>query len=76
VYSQFFPRIWGFKVGARQKASQAVLGIFWGCLLGILVVYLLVQTKGKDGGYDAESWAWVDVVRTPKPSEMLMARAD
>jgi cystinosin len=68
VYSQFFPRIWGFKVGTRQRASRVVLGIFWGCLLGILVVGLLVKTKGKKGGYDAEGWAWVDVVRIPVPS--------
>lgn len=62
IYSQFFPRIWGFKVGARQKTSQAVLGMFWCCLLGILVVALLVLAKGKDGGYDASGWAWVDVI--------------
>jgi len=62
IYSQFFPRIWGFKVGARQKASQAILGIFWGCLLGILVVTVLVILKGQNGGYDASGWAWLDVV--------------
>ncbi|KAF2709784.1 L-cystine transporter-like protein [Pleomassaria siparia CBS 279.74] len=62
IYSQFFPRIWGFKVGSRQKASVAVLGIFWGCLLGILIVWLLVTTTGKEGGKDASAWAWVDVV--------------
>lgn len=29
-YSQFFPNIWGFQVGKTQRASKAVLGIFWG----------------------------------------------
>lgn len=62
IYSQFFPAVWGFKVGSRQKASRAALGIFWGSILGILIVALLAQTWGKDGGYDPEGWAWIDVV--------------
>jgi cystinosin len=62
AYSQFFPRIWGFKVGTTQKASRVVLGIFWGCIFAITVTILLVRIKGKNGGYDPSGWAWIDVV--------------
>jgi cystinosin len=62
IYSQFYTWIWGFKIGARQKASRAVLGIFWGSILGVLVVIFIVQTRGKEGGHDASGWAWLDVV--------------
>ncbi|KAF2641640.1 L-cystine transporter-like protein [Massarina eburnea CBS 473.64] len=62
IYSQFYPRIWGFRVGSRQRASQAVLSIFWACVLCILVVTLLAQFEGTDRGYDPASWAWIDVI--------------
>lgn len=62
IYSQFFPRVWGFKVGARQVTSKPVLGIFWGCVVGILFTVGLVLAKGREGGYDARGWAWLDVV--------------
>lgn len=62
TYSQFWTRIWGFNVGARQKASRVVLGIFWGSLIGVSTVVVIVQTRGIDGGYDPSGWAWVDVV--------------
>lgn len=61
IYTQFFPWIWGFKVGKRQTASKAVLGIFWGCIFGILITLGLVWTKG-EGGYDPSRWAWLDVI--------------
>ncbi|KAJ4357351.1 uncharacterized protein N0V89_001926 [Didymosphaeria variabile] len=62
LYSQFYTWIWGFRVGARQKASKAALGIFWGCVLAILVTVCLAQVLGKDSGYDPSGWAWIDVI--------------
>lgn len=62
IYSQFFPRIWNFKVGSRQQASRPVLGVFWGSVAAIFAVALLAQLAGKDGGYDPSGWAWIDVV--------------
>lgn len=61
-YSQFFPWIWGFQVGKTQRASKAVLGIFWGCVVAIIWTILMVRWRGRDGGYDADAWAWIDVV--------------
>jgi cystinosin len=62
IYSQFFPKIWGFCVAKSQRASRPVLGILWGCVLGIVITILLVRWKGEDGGLDAKTWAWIDVV--------------
>lgn len=62
LYSQFYSWIWGFRVGARQKASKAALGISWACVLAILVMSFLAQMVGKDSGKDPSSWAWIDVV--------------
>ena len=62
TYSQFFPKLWGFEVNRRQKSSRAVLGIFWGCIIGVLFVIGVVMFMGNDGGSDPNSWAWIDVV--------------
>lgn len=70
IYSQFFSSIWGFKVGRTQTASKPVLGIFWGCILAILVAVLLVLFKGQELGYDPSGWAWIDVVWTLSPLAM------
>ncbi|KAF9638504.1 Lysosomal cystine transporter [Lasiodiplodia theobromae] len=62
IYSQFWLKAWGFKVGADQKMSSLAKGIFWGNILGVLFVILMVLAKGKDGGNDASGWAWIDVI--------------
>ncbi len=61
-YSQFYTWIWGFQVGKTQRASKAVLGIFWGCVIAIIWSVIMVKSRGRDGGYDADTWAWIDVV--------------
>jgi cystinosin len=63
VYSQFYPRIWGFRVFRYQRVSKPVAGLFWGSLVAIAVLVLIVWNKSPDGGRDALSWAWIDVVR-------------
>ena len=63
TYSQFWPQIWGFSVGALQKASRFVLGVFWGSILGVLIVVFIISSRGQDGGWDPSGWAWIDMVR-------------
>lgn len=68
IYSQFFPRVWGFTVGKRQKVSHVVFGVWWACVASIGAVLLLVWWKGsdgKDGRQSAEGWVWIDVVSCP-----------
>lgn len=62
VYSQFWPRIWGFKVSRFQTVSRPILGLFWGSLAAVAVVVGIVLVKSPDGGYDPSTWAWIDVV--------------
>ncbi|CAN9171184.1 hypothetical protein CUC08_Gglean012289 [Alternaria sp. MG1] len=63
IYSQFFEKIWGFEIGKRQKVSRVILGVWWGCVLAIVVVVMLVKTRGAEGN-DAQGWAWLDVIYT------------
>lgn len=63
TYSQFFPKLWGLQVGRLQRVSRPVAGIFWGGIIAVVVVTLLVVLKSSDGGRDASGWAWIDVVR-------------
>lgn len=63
TYTQFWPRLWGFKTSLRQKISRPIMGILVGSILAILAVVLIVAIKGRNGGYDARGWAWIDVVR-------------
>ncbi|KAL2849155.1 PQ loop repeat-domain-containing protein [Aspergillus pseudoustus] len=62
VYTQFWPRIWGFKVSRFQKVSKPILGLFWGSFVAIAVVVCIVLVKSPDDGYEPSSWAWIDVI--------------
>jgi cystinosin len=59
VYTQFFPSIWGFKVSKHQRASTVILGICWGSVGSVLLVFSIVALRG---GNDPLDWAWIDVV--------------
>ncbi|CAO2657284.1 Nn.00g034100.m01.CDS01 [Neocucurbitaria sp. VM-36] len=62
IYSQFFPSIWGFRVGKTQRASRAVLGIWWGCVFVVVASIALVVGWGSEDGHDIRGWAWIDVI--------------
>ncbi|KAF1984190.1 hypothetical protein K402DRAFT_395857 [Aulographum hederae CBS 113979] len=62
TYSQFFPKLWGFTAGRRQGASLLIIGIFWGCVFGVLGVTFIVGSKENGGEYDGRRWAWIDVI--------------
>lgn len=63
VYSQFYPAIWGFKVARYQRVSKPIAGLFWGSLVAVAGLVFIVLRASPDGGNDALSWAWIDVVR-------------
>ncbi len=62
TFSQFFPAVWGFKVGIRQRPSRPALGIFWGCITGVVLITFFVVRETAAGGSDPSGWAWIDVV--------------
>lgn len=66
VYSQFWPRLWGWKQvsGVRRHANKVTLGLLWGGLLAIIITVAIVLTRGGDGNDShGREWAWIDVVR-------------
>ncbi|CAG8061122.1 unnamed protein product [Penicillium olsonii] len=70
LYTHFWPSIWGFYVGRFQRISRSMALIWWGCALTPVVVMGVVMTQSPDRGYDASSWAWIDVVSTkPAPAK-------
>jgi len=66
TWTMFVPGLWGFEqvIGERkwQRISTRVLGIMAGCVLGVGCVIGIVLVKGKNGGRDPGTWAWIDVI--------------
>ncbi|KAL2041472.1 hypothetical protein N7G274_005854 [Stereocaulon virgatum] len=62
--SQFWTRLWGFerRVPFVKLVGCGVWGLLTGAMVAIASVVVLVLVRGKDGGSDATSWAWIDVV--------------
>ncbi|KAI9675131.1 MAG: hypothetical protein M1817_001539 [Caeruleum heppii] len=61
TYSQFFS-CWGYRQEKGRRASIPILGILVGSVLGVLVTVFVVESRGADGGNDADGWAWIDVI--------------
>ncbi len=59
--SQFWPSLWRFKK-RKVRLGKGVWGVGVGCVVGIALIIGMVMSKGADGGKDAGSWAWIDVV--------------
>jgi cystinosin len=62
MYTQFWPSVWGLHVSRFQKLSKTMLALFWGCVFAPVMVIWIVLAKSPDRGYDAATWAWIDVV--------------
>ncbi|KAL8923583.1 MAG: hypothetical protein Q9208_004530 [Pyrenodesmia sp. 3 TL-2023] len=61
VWSMFAKRIWGLEQGAGQRVSGVIWAVVVGSLLAVVVATVFVAAA-PGGGYDAEGWAWIDVV--------------
>ena len=62
TWSMFWGRLWGFEQKSGQKISKGVLGIGFGCIVGLAWVTATVLATGVNGGRDPGRWAWIDVV--------------
>ncbi|KAL1584076.1 hypothetical protein WHR41_08154 [Cladosporium halotolerans] len=64
VYSQFWPRLWGWEAakGVKRHAGRLTLGILFGSLLGVAITILIVLNSEGGGSNDGTGWAWLDVV--------------
>lgn len=60
IYSQYYPRLWGFDTAKPSRISPWCSLVFWGCiivaLVGVFVAILVPYSQ---------SWMWLDVVRLP-----------
>ncbi len=62
AWTMFAPRVWGFAQGRNERVGRTMWGIAVGCVLSIVLLVLFVGLGAKGGGYDAQKWAWIDVV--------------
>ncbi|KAK4223872.1 hypothetical protein QBC38DRAFT_37139 [Podospora fimiseda] len=60
----FFPRVWGFTPSKGNKPSRFILGIFFGCIVGVIVViFVVLGSPERDSAQGSiHSWVWLDVV--------------
>lgn len=59
-----YGRAWGFRPSAKDRPSRLVLGIFFGCVVGvILVTFVVLKSPLRDSREPAVgAWVWLDVV--------------
>jgi cystinosin len=63
--SQYFPGIWGFPPTSRSRPSRVILGVTWGCLLGVAIVAVAVIVVASQKGSNLDprtDWCALDVV--------------
>ncbi|KAK5171709.1 uncharacterized protein LTR77_003345 [Saxophila tyrrhenica] len=63
VYSQFWPRLWGWKegVGVRRHVNRVSLGLVWSGVLAIVAAVIAVFAYG-NADVDSRGWTWIDVI--------------
>ncbi|KAK4203306.1 putative cystinosin [Triangularia verruculosa] len=59
-----FPRLWSFTPSKGNKPSRFILGIFFGCVVGVILVIFIVlsspERNNPSGG--GHAWVWLDAV--------------
>lgn len=60
----FFPRAWGFAPSIGNKPSRFILGIFFGSVVGVVVViFVVLGSPERDSTSEAvASWVWLDAI--------------
>ena len=71
VYSQFWPKIWGWKEasGRVRRSNMVTLGLLWGGLVAIFITIAIVLAGDSSTRGNGRDWAWIDVVRVHHPYE-------
>lgn len=59
----FLPSLWGLEKAGGRRPSRTILGIFFGSLVAVAVIALVVSSIPPDAD-PKTSWAWLDVVYT------------
>ncbi|KAH8891400.1 PQ-loop-domain-containing protein [Thozetella sp. PMI_491] len=66
VTSQYFlPRAWGLTPSIGNRPSRLILGIFFGCVLGVVaVIFVVLGSPDRDSlGHEAAgAWVWLDAI--------------
>ncbi|KAI1262489.1 cystinosin [Xylariaceae sp. FL1019] len=57
----FFPSLWGFERAPGRKPSRFIVGVFTGCIVGVLITIFVVAGQPPDTD-PRTSWAWLDVI--------------
>ena len=68
LLSTFSTWIWGFeqeRVENGWRVWKGIVGVMLVCVVGVAWMVGLVLVKGRDGGRDPNSFAWIDVVSLP-----------
>lgn len=60
----FFPRPWGFTPSVGNRPSRFILGIFFGCVVGVVVIiFIVLASPERDSTqHVGASWVWLDAV--------------
>ncbi|KAK4246257.1 hypothetical protein C7999DRAFT_42250 [Corynascus novoguineensis] len=60
----FYARAWGFSPSLGNRPSRFILGIFFGCVVGIVIVlFVVLGSPDRDSTHGAvSSWVWLDAI--------------
>ncbi|KAL2131676.1 hypothetical protein VTI74DRAFT_4743 [Chaetomium olivicolor] len=60
----FYPRAWGFTPSVGNKPSRFILGIFFGCCVGVItIIFVVLGSPDRDSTHEAgSSWVWLDAI--------------
>ncbi|KAK4041816.1 hypothetical protein C8A01DRAFT_34194 [Parachaetomium inaequale] len=60
----FYYRAWGFAPSPGNKPSRFILGIFFGCVVGVVaVLFIVLGSPERDSTHEAvSSWVWLDAI--------------
>jgi len=58
------PRLWSFRPSIGNRPSRFILGIFFGCVAGVIVViFVVLGSPQRDSAEDAVgAWVWLDAI--------------